>query len=261
MGHALSTQAGSVRDLDSTRGASRVLVLACSQRKFPKAGRAIDVYNGPLFGIVRRYNRSGAEDVYTWIVSAEHGLLEANESIRPYDRRLSHGAMPELRVRVLDRIRSLVPKQVDAICICVPKAYTEVLPIAWLRGTCPDLVTLDGSRGEKMTSLKSWLWQTPMVSSQRGTPSARLSGPFSEEHVVTGPDAWTAAANRALQRQLKRGQFSARYSARINGVVVPAKCLASELSGLNARLFDTHQAIGYLKMCGLVDFLVTEGLD
>lgn len=74
---------------------SRLLILACSQRKKPGQRKlpAIERYDGPAFRVVRKYLReSDGDPIRILILSAKYGLIAANEKIGNYDCRLNQTA-------------------------------------------------------------------------------------------------------------------------------------------------------------------------
>jgi len=65
------------------RATGDVLLVGCVKTKAPEASPARDLYLSPLFERRRRYAESSGRPWY--ILSAEHGLLDPDSIIEPYD--------------------------------------------------------------------------------------------------------------------------------------------------------------------------------
>lgn len=81
---------------------SRHLVMMCSKSKLPHSTATVaplDYYGGPLWQDLRKwvgYNPERFDIMKLWLVSAEYGLIEANQLIAPYDRKLTDERIDEL---------------------------------------------------------------------------------------------------------------------------------------------------------------------
>src|SRR5436190_1821369 len=85
----------------------RLLVLGCSRAKrsdltlLPALAR----YDGPLFRLVRRWQRvTRAPRISLRILSARHGLIDANTAVGYYDEKMTRRRAEELRPHVLTRL-------------------------------------------------------------------------------------------------------------------------------------------------------------
>jgi hypothetical protein len=67
--------------------ADRIAIVGCGKRKLQRAAPARDLYNSNLFRLSLRHAESMCERVY--VASALHGLLELDQVIEPYNRRLA----------------------------------------------------------------------------------------------------------------------------------------------------------------------------
>src|SRR5947209_2723394 len=93
---------------------SRLLIVACSQRKNPAQGQlpAIDRYDGPVFRVIRKYLREGAGDApIVLILSAKYGLITSDLEIPDYNCRLSAASAARLRSRVLQTAGHVLTSQ------------------------------------------------------------------------------------------------------------------------------------------------------
>lgn len=75
-----------------TATAGRLVVMSCGAKKRDQATRAVDLYTGSGFQTLRKHN-AGTPVV---ILSAEHGLVEADRQLAPYDRRMDAPRADEL---------------------------------------------------------------------------------------------------------------------------------------------------------------------
>lgn len=117
-----------------------VLIVACSQRKTNRPGPAIQVYDGQLFRILRKYR----PDVDLFVLSAKYGLIEATQEIEPYDQRLSSNAWQNqewLHDHIAIKARSLVEtKKMDQsriFYVCAGDDYYNVIGAGWPRDIAP----------------------------------------------------------------------------------------------------------------------------
>lgn len=147
------------------RTMSRLLIVACSQRKKPTRGLlpAIDRYDGPVFLVIRKFLREGAGDAPRILVlSAKYGLIESDRLIPDYDCRLSAASAEGLRTQVLDVTGDvLLSRRWDGVGICAGKDYRAAL--AGLRDLLPagvGLTLIEGGQGPRLTALKKWLHQS-----------------------------------------------------------------------------------------------------
>src|SRR5947209_9600943 len=74
---------------------TRLLILGCSAKKRERRAQAMDVYDGPIFRVLRK---SGGQcpKVLVWIVSARYGLIEGKQVIEPYEMKMTKRRAREL---------------------------------------------------------------------------------------------------------------------------------------------------------------------
>jgi hypothetical protein len=141
----------------------RVLIIACTDTKRPAPGPvpALQLYDGPTFRVLRN---SPAPDI-TLILSAEHGLIDANTLIRPYNTRMDRATAARLSTdpTALSAARTTILQAIEgraiADCHCVGgKNYACVIREYSRCGLLPLNVTHDARGiGYKLGSLKRWL--------------------------------------------------------------------------------------------------------
>ncbi len=70
----------------------KALILSCSKAKLEEPGPAIQVYDGPMFRILRKYK----PHLDVFILSARYGLIPAMHFIEPYDLTLKDVPMKDI---------------------------------------------------------------------------------------------------------------------------------------------------------------------
>ena len=147
------------------RNADRLLILACSQRKkiYQDRMRAIDRYDGPTFGVLRKYLRERGDDSLTvWILSAKFGLIAADREIPWYDLRLTRALADSLRPSVLEIAANVLPSTSwRSIGLCLGKEYLRALD--GFADLVPEGVRIDriaGGQGRRLAALRDWLRQS-----------------------------------------------------------------------------------------------------
>jgi hypothetical protein len=88
--------------------ADPMIIAGCSRRKLQTVVpvSALDLYQGGCIPALRaRAQETGWLRARTWILSAEHGLLHADDPLLPYDRRMDSQRAARLRPAVLRHLR------------------------------------------------------------------------------------------------------------------------------------------------------------
>lgn len=141
---------------------SSLLVQSCSATKnqVTKPTRALDVYDGYFFRIINKAKREEVfnSDIEICILSAEYGLIDAEDTITTYDRRMTASRAEELRDEVTDDICKRVEKrEYDKIVLNLGKEYLRA--IGDLSERCDaDISTVKGGGiGEKGKQLKQFV--------------------------------------------------------------------------------------------------------
>lgn len=147
----------------------RLLILACSVTKRLRPGPATDVYDGPLYHVLRK---AGAQGVLVYILSARYGLIPGFQWIEPYDQRMTPERAADLRDQVqetLSRLREWghddLPKSVFSsvgitnVHIQVGQVYRLALPdnAALVKMFGYPVVWGEGGIGQRCKQLKQWL--------------------------------------------------------------------------------------------------------
>ena len=111
----------------------RIALVSCVKSKASYAAAAKDLYTSTLFRGLRKYAETHADRWY--ILSAEHGLLDPETIIAPYERTLNtmgRAAREQWADNVRAQIQLAVPPDAEVI-ILAGERYREGL-IPFLRG-------------------------------------------------------------------------------------------------------------------------------
>lgn len=112
----------------------RVALVSCVKTKRAYASPAQDLYTSTLFKGMRRYAELNA-DVW-FILSAEHGVLQPNQVIEPYERTLNSMSVKDRLVwaeRVKQQLLPLLQPN-EQVIVLAGERYREYL-LPFLRGS------------------------------------------------------------------------------------------------------------------------------
>ncbi|SEH56335.1 Protein of unknown function [Halopenitus malekzadehii] len=139
-----------------------LLVQSCSATKnqVTEPTQALDVYDGYFFRIIKKAKREEAfdPDIDICILSAEYGIIDTEDAITTYDRRMTTSRAEELRDQVTDAIRKRIEeKRYDEIVLNLGKEYLQA--VGDLSDRCDvDISTVQGDGiGEKGKQLKRFV--------------------------------------------------------------------------------------------------------
>ena len=152
---------------------SRLLVLACSQRKKqnPELLPAIERYNGPAYQITRKYLNSVAaypqQNNYPsiFILSAQYGLITSDTAIPYYDRKMTISRAQELKSLTETRLRRITEcNSFSEMLFCMGKTYQATLndTLSNLQIYAQGKIAIaEGSIGKQGATLYDWLFKAP----------------------------------------------------------------------------------------------------
>ena len=111
---------------------STLLVQSCSKTKIEADSpvSALDLYSGYFFKIIKKSTRERGEklELDLCILSAEHGIIDPDEPISPYDRQMDQIRAEELSSEVKkDLKRRIADKRYDRIVINAGKEYRRAI--------------------------------------------------------------------------------------------------------------------------------------
>jgi hypothetical protein len=241
----------------------RLLILQCSSSKRGSAEPipAIERYDGPLWRVLRAYRREQGlwgKDLEVFGLSAEYGLIPAEQAILMYERTMDTDRASELRPNVLSEFGALMDRGYDQLCLGVSQRYLHALE-GWEELVPPktSVTVTDGTEAIKLGQLRAWLhdeaWRGPVKRPERLVVEAQPRGnvriggvtlSMSREDVL-------AHARAALREDGKQAKTYRYWYALIDGQPVGVKWLASVLSGLPTSAFQAAQARQALLALGI----------
>jgi len=102
----------------------RLLLVSCTAKKASKPGKAINVYDGPYFHIIRKYYNKSID---IKIISAKYGLIDADDKIAPYDHKMKKEDA-EIYKQVYKKDLEELFSKYSSIAFCGSKLYASVIP-------------------------------------------------------------------------------------------------------------------------------------
>lgn len=240
----------------------RLLVLSCSERKSPAAGRipAIFRYDGPAFRVLRRFSREHPEQAPDVVVlSAKYHLIRGDEAIECYDSALTTERAVAIRADVLAAFSRFATTYSD-VMVCVTRMYRIALE-GWEELVPSGAVhsATAGRRGEQLAQLRQWLWETerPVREAKPGRRGSyrsivRLSGKSCDlrrDQVLALAAEWVREAESISGRDGPR-HLNTWYVTVGRDRVAP-KWLASKVFDLPRSAFDASEARRALTQLGL----------
>lgn len=126
-----------------------ILIISCgSKKRKVKVCRAIDLYDGPRFKILRKYNNPSLK---IYILSAQYGLIKSTDIIRYYDLKMTKERAIELSPILKKQFQSLDLSD-DIIC-CMSDLYLDSLKNI----SDHNFLHIRGTPGITLKKLKSFL--------------------------------------------------------------------------------------------------------
>lgn len=227
-------------------GERDLLILGCSQKKDSKPGRAIDVYDGPLFRTARRRIPEANKPLDILIISSRHGIIREDELIEPYDDKLPRVYNPEFAKRVSAQLRKLLPPQLNSVLILAPRHYTANLPVEMVRLRSTHFEMFSGRMGRCQARLLKWLGID-----HHGEPRKPNSlGPLSAFSSPLEVGMVQQATLRLATKSTSSNRVTQWY-ALIDDHHVPVKRLVAALTGAPVSSFETCHALALLHRNGI----------
>lgn len=153
-----------------TKPTLRLLVIACSAQKKKDAGLlpALVRYDGPAFHVLRKYLRQASKAPTVLILSAKYGLLDADQPIADYDRRITTESAEAIRADVLHVLGERLRQQrYDEVAFCVGHDYQRTVEGYEALITAGTKVTfIPGGQGTRLRNLRTWLRRDQPTSHQ-----------------------------------------------------------------------------------------------
>ncbi|GAB7549568.1 DUF6884 domain-containing protein [Cupriavidus sp. 8B] len=174
------------------RSPARPLVLmACSATKLNRPAPAMDLYRGVMFETFRAHVRADAQPQVI-ILSAQHGFIQPDAEIAPYDARMTADRAETLLSGLSTAMAGASwPDQVGPVFLAGGMHYRRVMRAAverWARkvgaGSAPTITETSGGIGMQRSQLGQYLdGLTNELSEEigrfpNGVPHFRRAGPF-----------------------------------------------------------------------------------
>lgn len=133
----------------------RLLIMSCGKSKAENPGKAIDVYQGQTFKMVRKYlERNNHLDVK--IISAKYGMLDYNDRIWPYDIKMNEINSLTYKEAYSAYFNTLA-NEYDKIFVIGGWKYRNILPANYI-----DYCAV-GKIGQQLSQLKKWLEKKTII--------------------------------------------------------------------------------------------------
>lgn len=237
----------------------RLLILACSQRKRPDPGLlpAMERYDGPQFQVLRKFlleQSTKAQPVDTFILSANFGLISANQPIPNYDYKMSSQRAQELQPQVLCELEQVLQvNHYNELFISLGQNYWQTL--AGYERLVPaktKVVVAQGSQGGRQAALRRWLYnglaeQPDGHSGVAQSGKARIRG---VEITLTLEQILELARQALVEGRGNPTKYQSAYVL-VDGQRVAPKWLVNQLTGLPVGSFHTGDARRVLEQLGI----------
>jgi cytoplasmic iron level regulating protein YaaA (DUF328/UPF0246 family) len=108
---------------------AKIICISCVKSKRNRRSKASDLYTSPLFTKMLEYAKAQAPS-RIFILSAEHGLLELDDEIEPYEKTLNTMKKAERQqwaTKVLAQLRTKTDLQSDEFIFLAGNRYRELL--------------------------------------------------------------------------------------------------------------------------------------
>jgi hypothetical protein len=237
----------------------RLLILACSHRKRPDSGLlpAMERYDGPQFQVLRKFLREQpieAQSIDTFILSANFGLISANQPIPKYDYRMSLQRVQELRPKVSCELEQVLQgNDYSELFISLGKNYWQTLEGYERLVPAEAKVTIaQGSQGGRQAALRRWLYNG-LVEQSYGHSVIATQGKAQIrgiEITFTSEQAVELARQALAEGHGDPAGYQSAYVL-VDGQRVAPKWLVSQLTGLPVGSFHTGDARRVLQQLGI----------
>lgn len=244
--------------------AKRLLFLSCSKAKSQEKELlpAIARYDGSLFRVLKKFLRSEtglAKNLSILILSAEYGLISADELIPFYDRAMDSARALELKQSLTPKLKNyLTNNNFQQIFICLGKKYRAVFGnLAFLDS---ERVTFaEGATGVQQQQLKKWLYGLENFESFALTKKNKIKSNGSKRNFAVLKGRKIFLTKNEIY---KRGRFAIENEGKgfenfrawyvlINQKKVGVKWLAAEVTDLPVSAFTSREARRFLQNLGI----------
>lgn len=138
------------------RSQRRLLVISCSASKRNLRNRpAIEVYDGPVYKILRRYDLPNLEVL---ILSARYGLIDSHKKISNYEMKMTKEIAEQMRdLTTRKLIKRLYTHNYNDIHVNLGKTYQLAIDFSDSQFKKFNVYFNKGAIGVRLHNLKAWL--------------------------------------------------------------------------------------------------------
>jgi hypothetical protein len=238
------------------------VVLACSSRKTPGGPRrAIELYDGPRFQLLRRYLRETHDgDLEVAILSARHGLIRGAEVVNGYNRKMTPKRARDLRPEVLASLARLADGTTEVFVI-VSSVYADALA-GWdtLIAEGRQLSSAQGGQGARLGQLRRWLYRLPMGSPTGDEFAFRGEAKLAGRTLKLSPEQIREIGLRELESAGSEATRFRDWFVELGTKRVSSKWLVSVLTGVPVQKFQAYEARRVLAQLGVPSRRVERGV-
>ena len=135
-----------------------LIVQSCSKskKKVSQPLSAFSLYSGYYYSIIKKAMEEGEyrDELDICIISAKYGLLEKEEEIEPYDRRMDKERAEELRPEIAPQLRKKINSHdYDRVILNLGQEYRHAVR-GFESGIDTEVLELEGGLGERGHELK-----------------------------------------------------------------------------------------------------------
>ncbi len=235
-----------------------LLIIACSQRKRPAPGLlpAIDRYDGPQFGVLRKFisqypDKVNLLDIY--ILSAKFGLIPSGQLIPDYDQKMTPKWATELHEQVLNQFGQIAQMGYDELFISLGETYWLSL-VGYEQSLRAKLKVFaaQGSLGRRQAELHHWLYgkiagEVPHQEKTMPKGKTTLHG----VEITLTPEQVLEKGRHALANGNNHAIDYHSWYVWVDGQRVAPKWLVSQITGLSVGSFHTGDARRVLGQLGV----------
>lgn len=123
---------------------------------------AMDRYNGPYYRILREYMSNGGSNhnLDILIVSAKYGLIKSSSKIEHYDQIMTEKRAREINNQIVESLNEyFLANRYSEVFINLGKPYRSAVEGFKLPYNETEIIYAEGRIGERLSSMKEWLYQ------------------------------------------------------------------------------------------------------
>lgn len=235
-----------------------LLILACSQRKRPDPGLlpAIERYEGPQFGVLRKFisqypDKVKLLDIY--ILSAKFGLIPGDQLIPNYDQKMTPKRAGELHEQVLSQFEQVLQLGYDELFISLGETYW--LSLSGYEQSLPanfKVIVAQGSSGRRQAELHHWLYEKiagEFSPHEKIRPKGKIA--LHGVEITLTPEQILEKGRLALVNGNNHATDYQSWYVCVDDRRVAPKWLVSQITGLPVGSFHTGDARRVLEQLGV----------